>query len=523
MKYKLKVYNIWECGQRIDSEGNPHQEDSIFPAYQQQKDTDRLFILCDGMGGHEAGEVASSTVCSAMSKSVFESVPDAEGDFNDDNLRKAIADAFDSLDALSLGDVSSEKKMGTTMTFLKFHSKGCTIAHMGDSRVYHIRSGKGRDDTEILFKTNDHSLVNDLIKVGELTPEEAKLSKQKNIITRAMQPNMERRPKPDVYHTADIKPGDYFYMCSDGMLEQMEDENLLFNFSEATGDDGNKVKILTQATSQNSDNHSAIIVHILDVIDPLPVESVPVVPVANKPEPIMAEVDEDSEDEENLGEGMDINDDAKEEGVVIDQAKEMEASKSREDSMIRFDGSKKSSKVNEAQRNKTKLIKYVVLFFIIVLLALGIFFVSSMFSKSPDVKPVKIESPQKPDKRSERRPHRNTSGQSASSQQSPDKSNEVIAPNKPNSNSQVSGSTGSASSSVPNKPHNTSSSQINQSEGDGNEGTNGHVHSSGENSRINNSTANKLNQITHHGEEVVSSDQQTVMDAVNNGNKKTRN
>ena len=161
------------------------------------------------------------------------------------------------------------------------------------------------------------------------------------------------------------------------------------------------------------------------------------------------------------------------------------------------------------------------MFFIVVLLALGIFFVSSMFSKSPDVQPVKIESPQKPDKRSERRPHRNTSGQSTSSQQSPVKPNEVIAPNKPNSNSQ--GSTGSASSSVPNKPHNTSSSQINQSEGDGNEGTNGHVHSSGENSRLNNSTANKLNQIPHHGEEVVSSDQQTVMDAVNNGNKKQRN
>ena len=224
MKYKLKVYNIWECGQRVDSNGNPHQEDSIYPAYGQQKDTDRLFILCDGMGGHEAGEVASPTVCSAMSKSIFESVPDAEGDFSDENLLKAIEDAFNALDALSTGDVSSEKKMGTTMTFLKFHNKGCTIAHMGDSRVYHIRPGKGREDTRILFKTEDHSLVNDLIKVGELTPEEAKQSKQKNIITRAMQPQMERRPKSDIYHTADIKKGDYFYMCSDGMLEQMTNQ-----------------------------------------------------------------------------------------------------------------------------------------------------------------------------------------------------------------------------------------------------------------------------------------------------------
>lgn len=294
MKYELKAYSIWECGQRVDSEGNPHQEDSIFPAHKEQKDTDRLFILCDGMGGHTAGEVASSTVCAAMSKSVFEHVPDPEGDFDDENLRTAIADAFDALDGLLSDDDGTEKKMGTTMTFLKFHNKGCTIAHMGDSRVYHIRPGKSREDTKILFKTNDHSLVNDLIKVGELTPEEAKQSKQKNIITRAMQPNMERRPKPDIYHTINIKKGDYFYMCSDGMLEQMEDENLLFNFSEATGDDDNKIKILTQATSQNSDNHSAIIVHVLDVIDPLTIGIMPAVTTVNKPEPIMVEVEEEA-------------------------------------------------------------------------------------------------------------------------------------------------------------------------------------------------------------------------------------
>ena len=177
MKYILKAYSIWEYGQRVDSDGNPHQEDSLFPAHGQQKETDRLFILCDGMGGHEAGEVASSTVCTAMSNSVFENAPDFEGDFSDDILYKAISDAFFALDELPSANVSAEKKMGTTMTFLKFHSKGCTIAHMGDSRVYHIRPGQGREDTRILFKTRDHSLVNDLIRIGELTPEEAKLSK----------------------------------------------------------------------------------------------------------------------------------------------------------------------------------------------------------------------------------------------------------------------------------------------------------------------------------------------------------
>ena len=151
------------------------------------------------------------------------------------------------------------------MTFLKLHAGGATIAHMGDSRVYHIRPGKDADSTQILFMTEDHSLVNDLIKIGELTPEEAKVSPQKNIITRAMQPHMERQPKADIHHVTDIKPGDYFYLCSDGMLEEMEDANIRFNFSDMNGDDENKVQVLTNATIDNRDNHTALIIHILDV------------------------------------------------------------------------------------------------------------------------------------------------------------------------------------------------------------------------------------------------------------------
>lgn len=520
MRYKLKVYNIWEYGQRVDSEGKPHQEDSIFPAYEQQKDSDRLFILCDGMGGHEAGEVASSTVCNAMSKSIFKSAPDVEGDFSDDNLKKAITDAFDALDALPIGDVSAEKKMGTTMTFLKFHNKGCTIAHMGDSRVYQIRPGKGRDDTKIIFKTNDHSLINDLIKVGELTLEEAKQSKQKNIITRAMQPKMERHPKPDIYHTVDIKPGDYFYMCSDGMLEQMEDENLLFNFSEATGDDENKIKILTQATSQNLDNHSAIIIHVLEVIDPIPTEVAPVMPASNKPAPIMAEVDEDSQNEEAISEERDDEEGSKAEDTALKQPKETESLITEDDSAAHFDRSRSSVEEKDAQNKKSKLIKYISLALIIVLLALGIFLLSSLFSKSPDVKPEKIENPQKTDKKPEKRHHANTSGQTPSSQLSPDKPNEVTEPDRPNSNSQPDGSVGSANSSVPNKLHNALSSQTNQSEVNSNGGTNGHVHSSVGNSHSGNSSTLNLEQATQHGGEIVSSDQQNALDAANKGKKK---
>lgn len=270
MKYRLKVYSIWEYGKRTDAEGHPHQEDCTYPLPDALNDSDRTFILCDGMGGHDAGEVASATVCEAMGKSIADDGHDAEGVFTDQDFMNALDAAFVALDKKDNG---AEKKMGTTMTFLKLHNEGATVAHMGDSRVYHIRPGKDGADTAILHQTEDHSLVNDLVKIGELTREEARTSKQKNVITRAMQPNMDRRPKADIKHITDIKPGDFFYMCSDGMLEQedMESGDSLRNiFSEAIPSDADKVKILTEVTKNNRDNHTALIIHILAVDDDTP-------------------------------------------------------------------------------------------------------------------------------------------------------------------------------------------------------------------------------------------------------------
>lgn len=267
MKFKLKAYGIWEYGQRKDSNGNPHQEDSLYPLPDRMTDKDRLFILCDGMGGHDAGEVASSVVCEAMSRSILDRQPDAGGFFSDEILLKAIADAYD---ALNEKDTGAAKKMGTTMAMLKFHDRGCTIAHIGDSRVYHIRPGKDAASTRILFQTRDHSLVNDLVSIGELTEEEARHSGQKNVITRAMQPNVERRAKADIYHTDDICRGDYFYLCTDGMLENMGSSQICYNFSDTAGCDEEKVRRLILATQENHDNHSAIIVHVEDVSGRVP-------------------------------------------------------------------------------------------------------------------------------------------------------------------------------------------------------------------------------------------------------------
>ena len=264
MKYKLKAYPILEFGKRKDIYGNPHQEDSIYPPLGIDASASSLFMVCDGMGGHEAGEVASQTVCDAISQSILNDGHDIEGIFTNKDLLEALDSAYLALDEKDNG---AEKKMGTTLALLKLHNDGATIAHIGDSRVYHIRPGKTENETEILFMTEDHSLVNSLIKAGEMTREEARHSKQRNIITRAMQPGVERC-EADIALITDIRPGDYFYLCSDGMLEQDEMENgsaLKRIFSNEISIPEEKVKILQGATANNSDNHSTYIIKILEV------------------------------------------------------------------------------------------------------------------------------------------------------------------------------------------------------------------------------------------------------------------
>ena len=250
MRIQVTARSIFEVGQRSN------QEDYLYPVLSDQPLTGDLFILCDGMGGHEKGEVASQTVCETMS-AYIEQHRREDGFFDEEDFRKALSAAYDALDAK---DTSTEKKMGTTLTFLKFHEGGCFVAHIGDSRIYQIRPAT----KSILLKTVDHSLVNDLVKLGEMTPEQALTSSQKNIITRAMQPHQERRAQADCTNLTDLQVGDYFYMCSDGMLEISEDSEIV-NILSMNRSDADKIEILKGATRENRDNHSAHLIRIVSV------------------------------------------------------------------------------------------------------------------------------------------------------------------------------------------------------------------------------------------------------------------
>lgn len=244
---KISLYpplSIHEIGQR------PNQEDSIIQW------NNRLFVLCDGMGGHEKGEVASQTVCQSL-VTWFEQNVNPDDLFTDDQLREALEYAYQQLDKYTDGN---PKQMGTTLTLLYIHKLGATAAHIGDSRIYHIRPEVG-----VLYQSRDHSLVFDLFQAGEITYEEMATFPQKNMVTRAMTPGEDNRHRPDIIHITDIQPGDYFYMCSDGTLEQM-DNNLLVDLLSSQLTDEVKKNKLIELTKGNQDNHSAWIIHVKDVI-----------------------------------------------------------------------------------------------------------------------------------------------------------------------------------------------------------------------------------------------------------------
>lgn len=241
--------SIFEIGCRSN------MEDCIYPVHGKATDKDRLFILCDGMGGHENGEVASGIVCRVMADYIH----CHSKDFITDETVKAALNA--AIAALEAEDNGALRKMGTTMTLLCLHRGGCIAAYIGDSRIYHIRPKERR----IMYKSRDHSLVYDLYMAGEISREDMATYHRKNVITRAIMPNQDECPKADMVYIADIKAGDIFYMCSDGMLEQMDDDGLVDVLcSKMPWEE--KQEQLIEKTRCSKDNHSAYIINIAEVI-----------------------------------------------------------------------------------------------------------------------------------------------------------------------------------------------------------------------------------------------------------------
>ena len=214
MDIKISVpQGFSEIGQKSN------QEDTLFPDLYEVSENQRSFIVCDGMGGHENGEVASNCVAETIGR-ITSSAPLCTTDEMCELFEKALEEAYNRLDALDKYD-DGERKMGTTLAFLAICSNGLLSAHIGDSRIYQLRSGKG-----VVFQTRDHSLVNELLASGDLDEKDAKNYVHKNVITRAIQPHQEYRAKASYNIISDVRKGDVFFLCSDGIVENIDNSEL---------------------------------------------------------------------------------------------------------------------------------------------------------------------------------------------------------------------------------------------------------------------------------------------------------
>jgi len=168
-----------------------------------------LFVVADGMGGAQAGEVASG-----MAVELFaDGLPDGGGGL-EQRLAAVVREANDRIYRRSRSD-SAHAGMGTTLTAAYVGDDEISIAHVGDSRAYCLRDGK------LMRLTRDHSLVDELISSGRLTPEEAEHHPQRSVITRALGP--ESHVEVDT-RTHRARPGDVYLLCSDGLTSMVSEE-----------------------------------------------------------------------------------------------------------------------------------------------------------------------------------------------------------------------------------------------------------------------------------------------------------
>ena len=170
-----------------------------------------LFAVADGMGGAQAGEVASKLAAAALSDT------DSGALSGPAKVTSLIQEANRRVHARSNSDPATSG-MGTTMTVALVEGDAVTIGHVGDSRAYLVR------DARLEQLTEDHSLVNELLKSGKLSPEEAETHPQRSVITRAVGTD----PDVDVdAFTVTTAAGDVFLLCSDGLTDMVDDEDIL--------------------------------------------------------------------------------------------------------------------------------------------------------------------------------------------------------------------------------------------------------------------------------------------------------
>lgn len=223
-------------------------QDSLFCCDSPVGSFQNLYIVADGMGGHKAGDYASRLCIERM----VSMIKGSDSKTPVTILEEAVAYANQ-----SVYEAAQEKPeyegMGTTMVACTLQGDTLYVANIGDSRLYLLHK-------ELQQITNDHSLVEEMVKIGNLTESEARVHPQKNIITRAL--GIDEEVQAD-YFEVNVQPSDVVLLCSDGLTNMIEDDEIeyVIHHSESLEEAGES---LIQKANANggSDNITAVLVQI---------------------------------------------------------------------------------------------------------------------------------------------------------------------------------------------------------------------------------------------------------------------
>lgn len=176
-----------------------------------------LAVLADGMGGYNAGEVASNMATSFIRTELGRWLREASKQASDAEVRRAMDICVDNANRAIFNASNSNPQyagMGTTLVVAVFRDDRVLLGHVGDSRCYRIRAGR------LQQVTRDHSLLQEQLDAGLITPEQAAFSSNKNLVTRAV--GVEDTVMLET-HQHDVEPGDVFLLCSDGLSDMLDD------------------------------------------------------------------------------------------------------------------------------------------------------------------------------------------------------------------------------------------------------------------------------------------------------------
>ena len=231
-----------------------------------------LLILADGMGGYKAGEVASEmavlTIVAELKYAILaQSAVAGFKDLNQDTESEAtlLIDAVKKANEVIYQVSQTQPQcagMGTTLVVSLFTDNKIIVAHIGDSRLYRLRQG------ELSQLTEDHSLLQEQIKLGLITSEQAKFSSNKNLVTRALGVD----PKVELeIHEYDVEPDDIYLLCSDGLSDLVDDVDIRLTLIELSANLELIAEKLIETANYNGGKDNISVV-IAKVISPFPLE-----------------------------------------------------------------------------------------------------------------------------------------------------------------------------------------------------------------------------------------------------------